>query len=335
METGCGDASKTPIILDLSGGNGSGGGGIEGIDAGLNGGQSGMPVAGIDVSGAGGSAGTGATGGTIRTGGAGGGGGTGGSPPLSGSGGGGAGGVGGITVDSGSGGAPACFDAGIDPNRNRVQPGNICDRLTTIQCAAEACCCDAPGRDFSTCKEVMLQACRESLRIDAISSDPATGFDEVFAERVFGEYENMAAQCDTNVVSWGTSVDGLRGIIKGTRNANEPCPPAGDLGKTLDEVAAVALASCRDPANSACSHPAVLLWTCLPRVDVNLGCITDLNCKEGLYCNNPDLLLIGGICAPRKTEGSPCTLPNECQTLICKGGQCAPVNKQNVYCLGN
>jgi len=237
--------------------------------------------------------------------------------------------------DDDDGGEVTCVDMGTDPDRNRVKPGNICDRLSTIQCAAESCCCKNPKRDFDECKDGMEEYCREHLKIDAVSSDSLTGFDPDIAEEGFSEYEEMASSCDTDVVSWGTSLDGLRSIIKGTIDEGKPCTPKGDWGKTLDEAGAAALASCKDPENTACSHPAVLIWTCLPRVDVGDGCITDLNCLEGLYCDNPNLALRGAQCKKRKKIGSACTYPNECQSLICKDGECAKVNQQNVYCLSN
>jgi len=179
----------------------------------------------------------------------------------------------------------------------------------------------------------MMEYCRDHLKIDSVSMDSSTGFDPVVAEQAFSKYEEMASNCDTNVVFWGTSLEGLRGIIKGTIDPGQPCTPKTVPGDTLDETGAAALASCKDPANTSCSHPAPLLWTCAPRVDVNLGCITDLNCLEGLYCDNPSLMLIGAVCKPRKAVGSPCVLPNECQSLICKNGTCVEVNQQNVFCL--
>ncbi len=233
----------------------------------------------------------------------------------------------------GTSGNPTCVNTDTDPNRNKVQAGNVCDRLSTIQCAGEACCCEHPNRDFNACKQGMMEYCREHLRLDVISSDASTGFDPVFAEQVFSQYEQMASRCDVNVVFWGTSFDGLRGIIKGTIEPGRPCTPRSEWGETLDEAGAAALASCKDPVNTACSHPAILLWTCSPRVGVGGNCITDLNCLDGLYCDNPNLLLLGAVCKQRKNLGSACTLPNECQSLICRGGKCVEVNQQNVYCL--
>jgi len=35
----------------------------------------------------------------------------------------------------------------------------------------------------------------------------------------------------------------------------------------------------------------------------------------------------------RKALGAPCGLPNECESLFCKGGQCVEATKQAAYCL--
>src|SRR5262245_46263275 len=69
----------------------------------------------------------------------------GGGDPEGGKGGGGPGGVGGPTTvgggnastGGGGGGEPAgpVFDAGIEPDRNDVQAGELCERMATIQCA--------------------------------------------------------------------------------------------------------------------------------------------------------------------------------------------------------
>lgn len=228
------------------------------------------------------------------------------------------------------------FDTLVDitnPQRNQVQPGDICDRLSTIQCAGEQQCCDNPAHDFEECKGEMHKICKDEIRIDVITADPSTGFDPTFAEQAFTEFENRVSQCDPNVIAWGTSFDGLRGIVKGTVDRSLPCTPSGQLGETLEEAGAIALASCKDPQNTACSHPAILLWTCSPRSDVGGGCITDNNCIDGLYCENPDLLLLGATCRERKAVGANCDLPNECASLICKNGTCATIDQQNVYCL--
>ncbi|HTU62522.1 MAG TPA: hypothetical protein VMF89_28875, partial [Polyangiales bacterium] len=61
------------------------------------------------------------------------------------------------------GGAPAPaiekateFDAGDDPERNKVTAAQLCERLATINCAGEAFCCDAPNRTVEACKQDLI-----------------------------------------------------------------------------------------------------------------------------------------------------------------------------------
>src|SRR5437773_884632 len=62
-------------------------------------------------------------------------------------------GMAGTMVDSdASVGTPTgTFDAGTASDRNMVTPGQICDRMSTIQCAGEAACCASAGRSYEQC----------------------------------------------------------------------------------------------------------------------------------------------------------------------------------------
>ncbi|HEX7480430.1 MAG TPA: Dickkopf N-terminal cysteine-rich domain-containing protein [Polyangiales bacterium] len=229
-------------------------------------------------------------------------------------------------------GKPA-FNAGTEPNRNNVAPGDICDRLSEIQCAGEEHCCDNPGRSRADCKTAMLAGCRNTVALDAIASDPITGFDAAYAATSFTQFEQMASMCDPSVASWGTTVNGLRGILKGTRAQGSNCaPPAGT---TLKDTAAIgaALASCTNSETTACLTTNAITWKCSRRNGSGGACITDLNCTDGLYCDNPAMNF--GKCAPRKTPGAACGTPNECASLFCKGGKCTDPGVQAAYCLKN
>jgi hypothetical protein len=236
---------------------------------------------------------------------------------------------------SGSGGAlghPA-FDAGTDPNRNQVPGGQYCDRLATVQCAGEAACCDSPGRTFDQCKTTMKNGCQIQLYLDAVTSNPVSGYDMTRAASTFAQFERMASNCDPNVAFWGIAVDGLRGCTAGTIVAGGGCePPIAQLGnKAID---AAYLVACLNPAAAACL-PGSLAWTCAARSAAGGPCFTDLNCVDGLFCDNPNLSLTGSKCTARKADGQGCKAANECATLACKGGSCAPVGQQSAYCLAN
>jgi hypothetical protein len=83
-------------------------------------------------------------------------------------------------------------------------------------------------------------------------------------------------------------------------------------------------------------HPATVPiqeWTCAARG--NGACFSDLNCSDGLYCDNPSANLAGSTCQARKADGDSCATGNECSTLLCKGGHCATLSVQSAYCLAN
>jgi hypothetical protein len=228
-------------------------------------------------------------------------------------------------TDSGPG-----FDAGSDPNRNKVQPGQICDRFATIQCAGEAYCCDNADRDFTECKQVMKDACTGQLAIDAVAANQIIGFDSAVAEKAFAEFESKASKCDTSVAAWGTSMEGMRGILKGTVDTGQSCFPS-DAKNT--EATIAALASCKDGAKYACLPISETVFTCSKRSDAGGPCYTDINCADGLYCKNSNMDLIGSVCAARKSIGESCVQTNECESLYCKKGKCVAADQQTVYCL--
>jgi len=286
--------------------------------------------------------------GTAATGATGGNGGTGGGQGGDGDTGNGGGGPG------GNGGGDGDGDGVIDPNdpfspatvggegRNNVVAGELCDRLTTIQCAGEALCCDNPGRDYNTCKSVMLAGCTSELHLDAIAMQSKTGFDPTHAAEAFTQFEMMASECDPNVASWGASLDGLAGMLKGTALEGSSCSPDG-LPNPTTVQAASALASCRSPSTHACL-PADVTITPIPRAMSRCNphsgngavCYSDANCQPGLFCDNPDYEnVLTAECKPLLANGTSCSQGNRCQSLICKGGRCVAADKQTAYCLAN
>ncbi|MDH5675871.1 MAG: hypothetical protein OEZ06_27355 [Myxococcales bacterium] len=235
------------------------------------------------------------------------------------------GGVGGASgIGGSSGGEP------VPSNPNAVVPGTICARLAEIQCQAEQDCCPSPGRDFASCKATMEAGCTSELMADVIAADPVTGFDPVHAEAAFTKLEELATTCDIAVASFGESLDGLRGMFKGTVAGGGSCTPANVTNKAM---AGAALASCLDPDQFACRPTLVPPWNCRPLSASGEPCFTDVNCQAGLFCDNPELLLTGSDCLPRKAAGEACELPNECLSLACRGGLCAENDVTSAYCL--
>jgi len=280
------------------------------------------PLSGSGGGGAGGDggSGTGGTSGTSGEGGESGASGDGGSSGMSPSGTGGDGGTGGERV----------FDAGSDPDRNDVTAGALCDRLSTIQCAGEEYCCENPGRDFAACKTEMQNGCKDQLMFDAIASSDKAAFSAEHAKLAYGEIERLASECDPSVANFGQSVDGLRGIFKGTVGPGGSCFTPN---VAFREEAAKALASCLDPANNSCLPESPFAWACRARAGAGGPCFTDVNCLDDLYCPNPDFEIGMASCTARKAIGAACELPNECESLFCKGGQCTEATSQAAYCL--
>lgn len=241
-------------------------------------------------------------------------------------------GSGGMAGDGSGGMDMRVFDAGNEPDRNDVMAEELCDRLSTIQCAGEAYCCDNPGRDFAACKEEMQDGCEDQLMFDAIASAPQAAFSAEHASMAYEEIERLASECDPTVAAFGESIAGLRGMFAGTLAVSSSCLP---LNPTFREEVAKSLASCSDPEHNACLPMSVINWVCTPRAGVGGHCFTDVNCTPGLFCDNPDFNLAGSDCAERKEIGTPCGLPNECKSLFCKGGQCVEATAQTAYCLAS
>ena len=149
------------------------------------------------------------------------------------------------------GGGP--FDAGSAPDRNMVAPGQICDRLATIQCAGAQHCCSAPGRDFDACFSTASKRCKNNLHLDEVAQDPITGFDAAEASMAFEELERKASACDPDVAQWAVSAAGFVAAFKGTRAEGAACTPAGVTTLNPNDPAQLAaLASCMDSANVVC-----------------------------------------------------------------------------------
>jgi hypothetical protein len=232
---------------------------------------------------------------------------------------------------AGAGGSGKTFFAGDDPERNQVQPGGLCARLAAIQCAAEAYCCDAPGRSLEACETQIRTSCNDDLYLDTIASNAVTGFDAAAAAAAYSELESRSSQCDQGIAAWGLVA--LRGILKGTHAPNQSCKPPGAGAVTDRQAQAAALASCTNVEAYACLPTSLLGdWTCASKNPAGADCVTEDNCRAGMYCRNPSMAFLGR-CAERLALGASCASGDECASLYCKGGQCVAVDQQVAYCL--
>jgi hypothetical protein len=238
-------------------------------------------------------------------------------------------------ADSGAAGgehdAGPQFDAGSDPDRNHVKAGKVCARLAAIQCAGEAVCCTDPGRDIDTCREELEQSCKTNLLLDDISLAENVGFDPEIASTAFAELERRASVCDPSVAAWAASPDGFLGSLTGTLVKDESCKPEAGMSAAPAEFTS-ALLSCQLATGVACL-PTADAWTCAPRVGPNGHCFVDLNCADGLFCDNP-MSSFEGACKERKAAGASCRGATECISFICTDAKCAEENDvQAAYCL--
>jgi hypothetical protein len=238
------------------------------------------------------------------------------------------------STDAGSGGkqdAGPQFDAGSDPNRNHVKAGQVCARLAAIQCAGEAACCDDPGRDVATCRDAQQQRCMIDLLLDDVSAADDVGFDPEIASMAFAELEQRASVCDPSVPAWAASPDGFLGSLTGTLVKGESCEPEGGLTAS-PALLTSALLSCQLASGVACL-PSKDAWTCEERVGPSGRCFIDLNCADGLFCDNP-MSSFDGMCKERKAKGEGCRGATECISFVCADQKCAAENDvQAAYCL--
>ena len=226
----------------------------------------------------------------------------------------------------------AFFDTG-NQSRNQVEAGRICARLSTLQCAGQAHCCNEAQQDFATCQRSVRADCEAEGLIDQIAADPRSGFNPQQAERTLSELERLAMACDPAVSAWIVSPEGLLSMFRGTLPLGESCRPPVVTSRVR---AAPYLAACTDPEKNACLPSSLLTWRCSGRGSAGSECFTDLNCQEGLYCPQNNYLNpeIGrSACARRLEDGSPCRAANECASLVCYRQRCAPADSNTAYCI--
>lgn len=209
-------------------------------------------------------------------------------------------------------------------------PLGLCARWAELQCRAEDTCCNAAARTSEACRAALTQQCDDDLMLDQIASHASAGFDQAAAEAAFAELSQMIDRCDPSSVRWSLSPAGLRGMFKGTLAQGESCKPAQAIDADRGTQAA-ALVSCAPTGEIACLPKSLLGdWTCEARQAVGSTCVTDENCEDGSYCNNPGQAL--GHCTLALTLMAACTHDYECMSLSCRDGACAKADAQSVYC---
>jgi hypothetical protein len=228
--------------------------------------------------------------------------------------------------DAASRGGVAPFDAGSDPDRNRVLPGHVCERLTEIQCASEARCCPTTSsRDV--CMRERLARCQSARYLDLLSQSPMIAYDVDRAEAAFTEFEKRASRCDLDILQWMFSDAGFRNVTLGTIAPGGDCTPRTDGGFPIEY-----LGSCAEPESYSCVNttPTGDTWKCMPRGMIADPCYTDYNCRDGLSCQYDQQPV--RMCGMRRPDGMPCVLFTQCESFFCDAGACKPATLEKVYC---
>jgi hypothetical protein len=233
------------------------------------------------------------------------------------------------------GGLPA-FDGGIEPNRNQVRAGGLCERFATLQCAGEQHCCATPAKNFDACKMQMKTDCTSNGYLDEIAMNMVAGFNATRAENAFTKLEQMASQCDPSATVWGATPEGMRGIFQGTVAPMGSCKPTGlpsvpGYGAALASCTQLATHSCLFTGDGPAAAPTTA--TCAARTDAGATCFVDANCKDGMYCANPMMKYSGGKCTALKAVGTACTADAECMTFVCRSALCVATSTATTYCV--
>lgn len=236
--------------------------------------------------------------------------------------------VGGGDGDDSSEPIPLPTDFGDEPDRNRFSADEICQRLPVIQCIAEELCCEDPGRDLRDCLDRQQELCEDQLLAHRVAMQSSAGYDIDLAEEAFNELEQLSRDCDPAITPFETAPDGFGKMLAGTINAGGNCAP--DNPNAL-AMARASLASCREPVTYACL-PSDTMWRCEKRGELASPCLTDNNCIEGLYCDNPDAMTADGQCRPRLMDGEACDKDHECASLACWDDVCVARDAQTAFC---
>jgi len=218
---------------------------------------------------------------------------------------------------------------GDAPDRNRVPADELCERLPVVQCIAEQQCCNDP-RDLRDCLDRQQELCKDQLLADRVAMEGAAGYDIDLAEEAFAALEQMSMDCNPDITPYETSPDGFGQMLTGTVNPGGNCAP--DNANALAMVRA-SLAACKDPVMYACL-PSETMWRCEERGLLDGACLTDNNCVEGLYCNNPDAMTADGVCSTRFADGEACEKDHECASLACLDDVCVARDAQTAFCYG-
>jgi hypothetical protein len=207
--------------------------------------------------------------------------------------------------------------------RDEVRPEEYCGEISELVCEEYESCCPMPIQEDFNCVDMFTDLCREGF--DELLGDPRVGYDPVIAAEVLTEgYAYILGfdgndECDLEMADWFADRDGFLRFLSGTVPAEQTCTP-------MDLEDAPALFSCAS-TDLSCQIGATG-WFCRPRHEVGEGCLSYLDCRDGLRCD-------GLLCARRLPPGEPCMDATDCQSLVCEDGgegQVCQLRTDRIFC---
>ncbi len=234
---------------------------------------------------------------------------------------------GGEPIDAGPGGAADAarlVDATPPvPDAGPVAASDLCNQFTTLLCEAEQACCTNAATRYATvaeCFAAQNPGCLTDLQ--ALATDPQTGYDPAVARAELDKIAARMATCDVNIGPWFVSQNGLLGVFRGTVASGGDCSPASASDKAP-------VLSCQSP--SVCRLMAIpLSGQCgTPRTQGD-SCVTELECEAGLRCEPPETF--NGECVARLADGAGCSVNGDCTSLICEASSCVARTADRIYC---
>lgn len=198
----------------------------------------------------------------------------------------------------------------------------FCAEVAQIMCEGHVDCCPMPSVEVDPCVTDLTRKCSD--RLGGILLDPRTGYDARVAAEVSVEGRGYTSSCDSSLASWAGDRTGLLRVLRGTVEPGGECTPEG----WLDFAAAY---SCEDLGQGCVSGAAGRSYC------VDLGregdtCRTNDDCLGAFYCEGFMPFVSEGTCMPELPNGAACDESTDCQSLVCEGGMCRPLNQESLYC---
>lgn len=229
-----------------------------------------------------------------------------------------------------------CSSTATDPAADFVE------QFVRVRCDGRQACCTSKGRGFDA------EACRADARAIGArlvgTGEDGLAFNPSAASACLQQYEVLPGcllradppRCPDLRV--GT-------LEEGASCSKQPDACAVPAGNAAGCPRGVCVVTRPQPLGAACTDNGPLSGAafceptarcadgrCVPRLDVDQGCVTENDCRAGLTCHS-----IAHVCAKPRPIGSTCTRNEDCATAMCGGGVCVlgtPSPAVEAFCTG-